>query len=41
MSSGVPGTARQEFNGVVRGGKIELVDGDIPDGTQVQVRIRK
>ena len=33
--------ARQEFNGVVRSGKIELVDGDIPDGTQVQVRIRK
>jgi ribonuclease HI len=40
-SSGISSTARQEFNGVVRGGKIELVDGDIPDGTQVQVRIRK
>ena len=32
---------RQEFNGVVRGGKIELLDGNLPDGTQVQVRIRR
>ena len=31
----------QEFNGVVRGGKIELLDGSIPDGTQVQVRVRR
>jgi ribonuclease HI len=31
---------RQEFNGVVRGGKIELLDGQLPDGTQVQVRVR-
>jgi len=31
---------RKEFNGVVRGGKIELVDGQLPDGTQVQVRVR-
>ena len=41
IPSGISSAARQEFNGVVRGGKIELVDGDIPDGTQVQVRIRK
>ncbi len=33
--------ARQEFNGVVRGGKIELLDGQIPDGTQVQVRVKR
>ena len=39
-SSGVSGTARQEFNGVVRAGKIELVDGELPDGTPVQVRIK-
>jgi ribonuclease HI len=32
---------RQEFNGVVRGGKIELLDGKLPDGTQVQVRVKK
>ena len=30
-----------EFNGIVRGGKIELLDGTIPDGTHVQVRIRR
>lgn len=33
--------ARQEFNGVVREGKIELLDGRLPDGTQVQVRVKK
>jgi len=32
---------RQEFNGVVRQGKIELLDGTLPEGTQVQVRIRR
>jgi ribonuclease HI len=31
----------QEFNGVVRDGKVELLDGSIPDGTAVQVRIKK
>ena len=33
--------AQQEFNGVVRGGKIELLDGTLADGTQVQVRVRR
>jgi ribonuclease HI len=33
--------ARQEFNGVVREGKIELLDGKLPEGTQVQVRVKK
>src|SRR5271166_4126266 len=32
--------ARQEFNGIVRQGKIELLDGNLPDGTQVQVRVK-
>jgi len=32
--------SRQEFDGVVRNGKIELVDGDLPEGTSVQVRVR-
>jgi ribonuclease HI len=32
---------RQEFNGVVRGGKIELLAGKLPDGTQVEVRVKK
>jgi len=31
----------QEFNGVVRGGKIELLDGSLADGTAVQVRIKR
>jgi ribonuclease HI len=31
----------QEFNGVVREGKIELLDGKLAEGTRVQVRVRK
>lgn len=30
----------QEFEGVVRDGKIELIGGSLPDGTRVQVRVR-
>ena|ERR1022692_4348148 len=40
----LPGTTpevRQEFNGVVREGKIELIDGKLPEGAQVQVRVKK
>jgi ribonuclease HI len=33
--------AKQEFNGIVRDGKIELLDGELPEGTRVQVRIKK
>ena len=33
--------AQQEFNGVVRDGKIELLDGTLADGTKVQVRVRR
>jgi ribonuclease HI len=32
---------QQEFNGVVRDGKIELLDGSLPDGTAVQIRIKR
>lgn len=32
---------RQEFEGVVRGGKIELAGGSLPDGTRVQVRVKR
>lgn len=32
---------RQEFNGIVRGGKIELLNGDLPDGTSVEVRVKR
>ena len=31
----------EEFNGVVRDGKIELLDGALPDGAPVQVRIKR
>jgi len=31
----------QEFEGVVRGGKIELVQGKLADGTHVQVRVKR
>ena len=31
----------QEFEGVVRGGKVELSGGTLPDGTRVQVRVKK
>jgi ribonuclease HI len=30
----------QEFEGVVRGGKVELTNGALPDGTRVQVRVK-
>jgi hypothetical protein len=36
-----PQPPKQEFNGIVRGGKIELLDGTIPEGTSVQVRIKR
>jgi ribonuclease HI len=32
---------RSEFNGIVRDGKIELLDGKLPDGTQVDVRVKR
>src|SRR5271170_6217845 len=39
LSLNIPGAA-QEFNGVVREGKIELLNGKLPEGTQVQVRVK-
>jgi ribonuclease HI len=33
--------ARKEFEGIVREGKVELVDGKLPEGTKVQIRIKK
>jgi hypothetical protein len=35
-----PSTAPQEFEGVVRSGKIELQSGELPEGTRVQVRVK-
>ena len=33
--------AQQEFEGIVRSGKVELVGGTLPDGTRVQLRVKK
>jgi ribonuclease HI len=35
-----PAPIREEFEGVVRNGVVELVGGSLPDGTRVQVRPR-
>jgi ribonuclease HI len=32
---------QQEFDGVVRSGKVELVGGTLPEGTRVQLRVKK
>ena len=32
---------QQEFEGIVRNGKVELVSGTLPEGTRVQLRIKK
>jgi ribonuclease HI len=37
----IPAPEKQEFNGTVRDGKIELLDGQLPEGTRVQVRVKK
>jgi ribonuclease HI len=34
-------TPPQEFDGVVRSGKVELQGGTLPEGTRVQVRVKK
>jgi ribonuclease HI len=31
----------QEFEGVVHGGKVELLNGSLPEGTRVQLRVRR
>jgi len=31
----------QEFEGVVRNGTVELLNGTLPDGTRVQVRVKR
>jgi ribonuclease HI len=36
-----PVTQQQEFDGVVRQGKVELSSGTLPDGARVQVRVKK
>ena len=39
-SSSVPQT-QSEFEGIVRNGKVELLTGSLPEGTRVQVRLKK
>ncbi|HYK51719.1 MAG TPA: hypothetical protein VEU94_18505, partial [Terriglobales bacterium] len=39
-SAVVPITS-QEFEGVVRDGAVKLTNGVLPDGTRVQVRVKK
>jgi ribonuclease HI len=36
-----PASVREEFEGVVRNGVIEVADGSLPEGTRVQIRIRR
>jgi ribonuclease HI len=36
-----PAPEKQEFNGIVRDGKIELLDGQLPEGTKVELRVKK
>jgi len=36
-----PRTELQEFDGIVRHSKVELLNGELPDGTRVQVRVKK
>jgi ribonuclease HI len=40
-SSASSSQTREEFSGIVRQGKIELLDGQLPEGTQVQVRAKR
>ena len=32
---------RREFKGIVRAGKVELLDGTLPEGTAVEVRVKR
>jgi ribonuclease HI len=32
---------QQEFEGIVRNGKVDLIAGSLPDGTRVQLRVKK
>jgi ribonuclease HI len=39
--SSVVSVRTEEFNGIVRNGVIELSDGELPEGTRVQVRVKR
>jgi ribonuclease HI len=40
-ASAVKVSSQQEFEGVVRQGKVELLNGTLPEGTRVQLRVKK
>jgi ribonuclease HI len=40
-AGGSPASGPQEFEGVVQGGAIKLLSGQLPEGTRVQVRVKK
>jgi ribonuclease HI len=40
LEAALPQSSPQEFEGIVRHGKIELTKGSLPDGTRVQVRVK-
>jgi len=40
-ASAARSSSQQEFEGVVRNGKVELVDGSLAEGTRVQVRAKR
>jgi ribonuclease HI len=41
LSPAPPAHLQLEFEGVVRNGKVELVNGTLPEGTRVQLRVKK
>jgi ribonuclease HI len=41
LAPAAPVPARDEFDGIVRNGVVELTVGSLPDGTRVQVRVRR
>jgi ribonuclease HI len=36
-----PAAQQREFEGIVRNGKVELLNGTLPEGTRVQLRVKK
>ncbi|MGA8270339.1 MAG: ribonuclease HI family protein [Candidatus Sulfotelmatobacter sp.] len=41
IPSSEPTPAQQEFEGLIRNGVVELTNGKLPEGTRVQVRVKK
>ena len=41
MSAQPAAQRQQEFEGIVRGGKVEFASGSLPEGTRVQLRVKK